>query len=146
AAKLPGSFGGRDFDQDYGARASINFPFGFLGAQNYLKARNQEKTLRSAELELQTAERALKTRVLSAQKDIELQVKAQKLLAFRVQAQKNAMENLQEEYAQGGASFLQLDTAQSKLLDSSNSQINAVNDLDISLANYKVLLGENVWE
>lgn len=142
---LPGAFGGKA-DPEYGVRASLNFPFGFLGAQNYLNIKNRKMGLRSAELDLQASVRSLKTRVLSAQKDIELQIKSQRLLEFRVKAQKDAMQNLQEEYAQGGANFLQLDNAQSKLLESSNSQINAVNDLDIALANYRILLGENIWE
>ena len=46
----------------------------------------------------------------------------------------------------GGTSFLQLDSSQTKLLDASNSQITAINDLDLALANYRVLLGEKIWE
>jgi outer membrane protein TolC len=142
---LPGAFGG-GADPSYGVAASLNFPFGFLGVQNYLGVKTQGAVLTSAELQLQNSIRSLKTSVLSAQKDIELQVKSQKLLEFQVKAQKDAMENLQTEYAQGGAEFLQLDSAQTKLLDSSNNQINAVNDLDIALANYMTLLGEKIWE
>lgn len=142
---LPGAFGGAA-QQRYGITASLNFPFGFFGAQNYLGVKTQRTVLNAAELQLQNYIRALKTNVLSAQKDIELQVKSQKLLEFQVKAQKDAMENLQIEYAQGGADFLQLDSAQTKLLDSSNNQINAVNDLDIALANYMTLLGEKIWE
>jgi outer membrane protein TolC len=143
---LPGAFGGAGASPRYGVTASLNFPFGFLGVQNYLGVNTQGAVLTAAELQLQNSIRALKTSVLSAQKDIELQVKSQKLLEFQVKAQKDAMENLQSEYAQGGAEFLQLDSAQTKLLDSSNNQINAVNDLDIALANYMTLLGEKIWE
>jgi len=143
---LPGAFGGGRADPVYGVTASLNFPFGFLGAQNYLGIKTQQAVLTSAELDLQNSIRSLKTNVLSSQKDIALQVKSQKLLDFQVKALKDAMENLQTEYAQGGAQFLQLDTAQTKLLDSSNNQINAVNDLDIALANYMTLLGEKIWE
>ena len=143
---LPGAFGGAGADPRYGVNASLNFPFGFFGAQNYLGVKTQRTVLTAAELQLQNSIRSLKTNVLSAQKDIELQVKSQKLLEFQVKAQKDAMENLQTEYAQGGADFLQLDSAQTKLLDSSNNQINAVNDLDIALANYMTLLGEKIWE
>ncbi len=142
---LPGAFGGAG-SPSYGVSASVNFPIGFFGAQNYLGVKTQKTVLTAAELQLQTSIRTLKTSVLSAQKDIELQVKSQKLLEFQVKAQKDAMENLQTEYAQGGAEFLQLDSAQTKLLDSSNNQINAVNDLDIALANYMTLLGEKIWE
>jgi outer membrane protein TolC len=143
---LPGAFGGAGADPVYGVSASLNFPFGFLGVQNYLGVKTQAAALTSAELQLQNSIRSLKTSVLSAQKDIELQVKSQKLLEFQVKAQKDAMDNLQTEYAQGGADFLQLDSAQTKLLDSSNNQINAVNDLDIALANYMTLLGDKIWE
>lgn len=143
---LPGAFGGGRADPVYGVTAALNFPFGFLGAQNYLGVKTQKAVLTSAELGLQNSIRSLKTRLLSAQKDIGLQVKSQKLLDFQVKALKDAMDNLQTEYAQGGAGFLQLDTAQTKLLDSSNNQINAVNDLDIALANYMTLLGEKIWE
>lgn len=143
---LPGAFGGRRASPDYGITASLDFPFGFLGAQNYLGVKIQKEVLTAAELDLQNSMRSLKTSVLSAQKDIALQVKSQKLLEFQVKAQKDAMDNLQTEYAQGGAEFLQLDNAQTKLLDSSNNQITAVNDLDIALANYMTLLGEKIWE
>ncbi len=146
ALGLPGAFGGGKADPAYGVTASLNFPFGFLGAQNYLDIKRQKMVLQSAELDLQAFVRSLKTSVLSAQKDIELQIKSQKLLEFTVKAQKEAMENIQTEYAQGGTSFLQLDTAQTKLLDSSNRQINAINDLDLALANYMTLRGEKVWE
>ncbi len=146
ALGLPGAFGGGKSDPAYGVMASLNFPFGFAGAQNYLGVKRQKMVLQAAELDLQVFVRSLKTMVLSAQKDIELQIKSQKLLEFTVKAQKEAMENIQTEYAQGGASFLQLDTAQTKLLDSSNSQINAINDLDLALANYMTLMGEKVWE
>ncbi len=143
---LPGAFGGAGAGPSYGVNAALSFPFGFFGAQNYLGVKTQKMVLTAGELQLQTSIRSLKTNVLSAQKDIELQVKSQKLLEFQVKAQKDAMDNLQTEYAQGGAEFLQLDTAQTKLLDSSNNQINAVNDLDIALANYMTLLGERIWE
>ena len=105
-----------------------------------------EAALKSAELEIENAVRALKTSVLSAQKDIELQVKASQLLAFQVKAQKETTDNLLGEYSLGGASFLQMDSSQTKLLDSSNGQITAANDLDLALANYRVLLGEKIWE
>ena len=39
-----------------------------------------------------------------------------------------------------------MDSSQTKLLDSSNGQITAANDLDLALANYRVLLGERIWE
>lgn len=130
----------------YSLGASLNLPFGFLGAQNYLEVKSLEAALSSAELELQNSVRALKTSVLSAQKDIELQVKSRQLLEFQVKAQSETIDNLLSEYSMGGASFLQLDSSQTKLLDSSNGQITAANDLDLALANYKVLLGEKIWE
>lgn len=143
---LPGAFGGRGASHAYGVTASLSLPFGFLGAQNYIGVKVQKAVLTSAELDLQNSMRTLKTSVLSAQKNIALQVKARKLLEFQVKAQKEAMDNLQAEYAEGGAGFLQLDNAQTKLLDSSNNQITAMNDLDIALANYRTLLGEKIWE
>jgi len=143
---LPGAFGGTGAGTSYGVNASLALPLGFFGVQNYLGVKTQKAVLTAAELQLQDSMRSLKTSVLSSQKDIELQVKSQKLLEFQVKAQKDAMDNLQTEYAQGGAEFLQLDSAQTKLLDSSNNQINAVNDLDIALANYLTLLGEKIWE
>lgn len=133
-------------NQAYGVGATLSFPFGFAGAQNYRDIETQKTVLRSAELELQDSIRTLKTSVLSAQKDIELQVKSRQLLEFQVKAQKDATDNLITEYSLGGTSFLQLDSSQTKLLDASNSQIAAVNDLDLALADYRVLLGENTWE
>lgn len=130
----------------YSLGASLSFPFGFLGLQNYLDIDAAGAALRSAELDLESAERTLKTAVLSAQKDIELQVKSRQLLEFQVRAQKDTTDNLLGEYSLGGADFTQLDSAQTKLLDAANSQIAAVNDLDLALANYRVLLGERVWE
>ncbi|OGR75644.1 MAG: hypothetical protein A2X32_03235 [Elusimicrobia bacterium GWC2_64_44] len=130
----------------YSLGASLNFPFGFFGLQNYLDIGAAGAALRSAELDLESSERALKTSVLSAQKDIELQVKSRQLLEFQVKAQKDTTENLMSEYSLGGADSLQLDSAQTKLLDASNAQIAAVNDFDLALANYRVLLGERVWE
>ena len=130
----------------YSLGASLSLPFGFLGAQNYLEVKNLEAALSSAELELEKSVRALKTSVLSAQKDIELQVKSRQLLEFQVKAQSETIDNLLSEYSMGGASFLQLDSSQTKLLDASNGQITAANDLDLALANYKVLLGEKIWE
>jgi outer membrane protein TolC len=132
--------------QAYGVGASLNFPFGFLGAQNWLDAKGQRASLKAAELELEDAVRALKTDVLTSQKDIELQVKSKQLLEFQVKAQKEATDNLLEEYSLGGASSLQLDSAQTKLLDASNSRISAENDLDLALAAYRALLGEEFWE
>ena len=126
--------------------ASLSFPFGFLGAQNLLQVSSLDAALKSSELEIENSVRALKTSVLSAQKDIELQVKSRQLLDFQVKAQKETTDNLLTEYSLGGASFLQLDSSQTKLLDSCNSQIAAVNDLDLALAAYKVLLGEQIWE
>jgi len=73
-------------------------------------------------------------------------VKSIKLLEFQVKAQTESTDNLLSEYSLGGAGFIQLDTAQTKLLDAGNSQISAVSDLDIALANYRVLLGEQIWE
>ncbi|MBI4350503.1 MAG: TolC family protein [Elusimicrobia bacterium] len=139
----PGGFGG---DPAYSLGASLSLPFGFLGAQNYLEVKNLEAALASAGLDLENSVRALKTSVLSAQKDIELQVKSRQLLEFQVKAQSETIENLLSEYSLGSASFLQLDSSQTKLLDSSNSQITAANDLDLALANYRVLLGEKIWE
>ncbi len=133
-------------DQSYGVGASLNFPFGFFGAQNSLGIKGQEAGLKASELELQSSVRSLKTDVLTAQKDIELQVKSRQLLEFQVKAQKDATDNLLTEYSLGGASFLPLDSSQTKLLDASNSQITAINDLDLALANYRVLLGEKIWE
>jgi len=130
----------------YSLGASLSLPFGFLGAQNYLDVDSFAAALKAAQLDLEDSVRALKTSVLLAQKDIELQVKSRQLLDFQVKAQTDTMDNLLTEYSLGGASFLQLDSSQTKLLDASNSQINAVNDLDLALANYRVLLGENIGE
>ncbi|MDO8803013.1 MAG: TolC family protein [Elusimicrobiota bacterium] len=130
----------------YGLGASLSYPFGFLGVQNSLELDVLESALISAGLEIENSARALKTSVLSAQKDIELQVKSRQLLEFQVKAQMDTTDNLLTEYSLGGASFLQLDSSQTKLLDSSNGQITAVNDLDLALANYRVLLGEKIWE
>ncbi|OGR38093.1 MAG: hypothetical protein A2X29_00090 [Elusimicrobia bacterium GWA2_64_40] len=138
--------GSWDGNPSYRLGASLSFPFGFLGAQNYLDIRTQEYALKSAELELEDSERTLKTGVLSAQADIALQVKSRQLLEFQVKALKDTTDNLLSEYSLGGASSLQLDSSQTKYLDSSNSQITALNDLDLALANYKVLLGEKIWE
>ena len=135
-----------DDGQTYGVGATLNFPFGFFGAQNYLDVSGRRAALKSSELELENSVRALKTEVLTAQKDIELQVKSRQLLEFQVKAQKDATANLLEEYSLGGASFLQLDSSQTKLLDASNGQITAFNDLDLALANYRALLGEEIWE
>jgi outer membrane protein TolC len=132
--------------QTYGVGATLNFPFGFLGAQNLLDAGGQKAALKAAELELEDAVRALKTEVLTKQKDIELQVKLKQLLEFQVKALKDTTDNLLSEYSQGGASSLQLDSSQTKYLDASNSQISAVNDLDLALAGYRALLGEPIWE
>lgn len=132
--------------QAYGVGATLTFPFGFLGAQNLLDARGQRAALKAAELDLEDAARALKTEVLTRQKDIALQVKSKQLLEFQVKALKATTDNLLSEYSQGGASSLQLDSSQTKYLDASNSQITAVNDLDLALAGYKALLGETIWE
>lgn len=132
--------------QAYGVGATLNFPFGFLGAQNLLDAGGQKASLKAAELELEDAARALKTEVLTRQRDIELQVKLKQLLEFQVKALKDTTDNLLSEYSQGGASALQLDSSQTKYLDASNSQISAVNDLDLALAGYRALLGETIWE
>jgi len=147
ALGLFGTPGGSwDGNPAYSLGASLSLPFGFLGAQNYLEAEALGAALKSARLEIENSERALKTSVLSAQQDIELQVKSIKLLEFQVKAQTESTDNLLSEYSLGGAGFIQLDTAQTKLLDAGNSQISAVSDLDIALANYRVLLGEQIWE
>jgi len=138
--------GSWDGNPSYRLGASLSFPFGFLGAQNYLDVRTQEYALKAAELDLEDSERALKTGVLSAQTDIALQVKSRQLLEFQVKALNATTDNLLSEYSLGGASSLQLDSSQTKYLDASNSQITALNDLDLALANYKVLLGEKIWE
>jgi len=138
--------GSPGIDPSYSLGASLNFPFGFLGAQNYLEVESLRADLTSAELEIENSARALKTSVLSAQKDIELQVKSRQMLEFQVKALSETTDNLLEEYSLGGASFLQMDSSQTKLLDSSNSQITSTNDLDLALANYKVLMGMKIWE
>ena len=138
--------GSWDGNPSYRLGASLSFPFGFLGAQNYLDIRTQSYALKSAELELEDSERTLKTGVLSAQADIALQVKTRQLLEFQVKALRATTDNLLSEYSLGGASSLQLDSSQTKYLDSSNNQITALNDLDLALANYKVLMGEKIWE
>lgn len=132
--------------QSYSLGASVSFPFGFFGAQNYFDVKGQHAALKAAELDLEDAVRSLKTSVLSAQKDVELQVKSRQLLDFQVKAQKDTTDNLLTEYSLGGASFLQLDSSQTKMLDASNNQITAINDLDLAIANYRVLLGEKIWE
>lgn len=138
--------GPRSGNPAYSLGASLNFPFGFFGLQNYLDIDAAGAALRSAELDLENSERALRTSVLSAQKDIELQVKSRQLLEVKVKAQNETTGNLMSEYSQGGADSLQLDSAQTKLLDASNAQIAALNDLDLAVANYRVLLGEQIWE
>ncbi|MGD9643416.1 MAG: TolC family protein [Elusimicrobiales bacterium] len=138
--------GSWDGNPSYRLGASLSFPFGFLGAQNYLDVRTQEYALKAAELDLEDSERTLKTGVLSAQTDIALQVKSRQLLEFQVKALNATTDNLLSEYSLGGASSLQLDSSQTKYLDASNSQITALNDLDLALANYKVLMGEKIWE
>ena len=114
--------------------------------QNYRDIDTQKAVLEAAELELKNSVRALKTSVLSAQNDIALQVKSRQLLEFQVNAQKDATDNLLTEYSVGNAAFLQLDSSQTKLLDASNSQITALNDLDLALAGYKGLLGDSFWD
>lgn len=147
ALGIMGTPGGSwDGNPSYRLGATLSLPFGFLGAQNYMDVRSAQYALSSAELDLEDSVRALKTTVLSAQKDIELYVKSRKLLDFQVKAQQDAAGNFISEYSQGGASFVQLDSAQTKLLDASNSRISAINDLDLALANYKALLGEKIWE
>ncbi len=131
---------------DYGLRASVSFPFGFFWAQNALEIRRSRDSLSSAEADLRDAERALRTEVLTAQKEIELQVKSRNLLEFQVKTQQESTGNLLSEYSLGGANMLQLDTAQTKLLDSTNGRIAAINALDIALAGYRALLGERIWE
>jgi len=135
-----------DEDRTYNVGASLSFPFGFMGVQNYLDVSAKKSALRSSELEMQNSVRSLRVSVLSAQKDIELQVKSQKLLEFQIKAQKEAVDNLLLDYSQGGANSQQLDVVYTKLLDARNNLINAVNDLDVSLVNYRVLLGEKIWE
>jgi outer membrane protein TolC len=73
-------------------------------------------------------------------------VKSRGLLEFQIKTQRESTDNLLSEYSLGGASMLQLDTAQTKLLDSTNGLIAAVNALDIALAEYRALLGERIWE
>ena len=73
-------------------------------------------------------------------------MKSRKLLEFQIKTQRESTDNLLSEYSLGGASMLQLDTAQTKLLDSTNGLIAAVNALDIALAEYRALLGERIWE
>lgn len=131
---------------DYGLRASLSFPFGFFWAQNALEIRRTRDSLSSAEAELRDAERALRTEVLTAQKEIELQVRSRNLLEFQVGTQRESTDNLIADYSLGGANMLQLDTAQTKLLDSTNRRIAAINALDIALAGYRALLGERIWE
>jgi outer membrane protein TolC len=131
---------------DYGLRASLSFPFGFFWAQNALEISRTRDSLSSAEADLRDAERALRTEVLTAQKEIELQVRSRDLLEFQVKTQKESTDNLLSEYSLGGANMLQLDTAQTKLLDSTNGRIAAINALDIALAGYRALLGERIWE
>ncbi len=133
-------------NQSYGLAASVSYSFGFFGAQKHYDLLGQKASIRSAELDLEDARRTLKTDVLTAQKNIELLVKSRQLLDFQVKAQKDTMDNLMGEFSLGGASSLQLDNSQTKLLDASNSQISAVNDLDLALAGYRVLLGERIWE
>ncbi|MDA8132654.1 MAG: TolC family protein [Elusimicrobia bacterium] len=130
----------------YALGASLRFPFGFLGAQNYLRTRTAASQLTSSELNLENSVRAMKTAVLTSQKDIELQVKSRQLLEFQVKAQRDTTDNLLNEYSLGGASFLQLDSSQAKMLDAGNSLVGAVNDLDLALFNYRALLGERIWE
>ena len=131
---------------DYSAGASLSLPFGFLGAQNAFNIAGQRAAAEAGELTLRDAERAFKTAFLNAREDIELQTKSLKLLEFQVKAQQEATDNLLVEYSQGGAQFLQLDTAQSKLRESSNALTDATNALELSRAGYAVLLGEAFWE
>lgn len=133
-------------DPSYSLGASLSFPFGFFGAQNYLGLKSAGSVLKSAELSLADSERSLKTEVLVKQKDIELQVRIRKLRDFQVAAQKAAAGNYRYEYSQGGATSLQVDNAQTKLLSASNGQITAINALDVALAEYRALLGEKIWE
>lgn len=130
----------------YSLGASLSLPFGFLGAQNYLDYKTAESADEAAEQDLRSAERSLKAAVLSSRKDIELNSRSLKLLEFQLKAQQSAAGAMASEYSLGGVGFLQLDSAQTKLLDASNAQIAAFNDLDLALANYRALLGERIWE
>ena len=131
---------------DYSAGASLIFPFGFMGAQNAFNIAGQRAAAEAAAQTLRDAERAFKTLFLNAREDIELQTKTLALLEFQVKAQQEATDNLLIEYSQGGAQFLQLDTAQSKLRESSNRLTDATNALELSRAGYRILLGEAFWE
>ncbi|MFA5162435.1 MAG: TolC family protein [Elusimicrobiales bacterium] len=138
--------GSWDGNPNYGMTLSLNFPFGFMGAQNYFSIGSQRAALKSAELDVENSIRALKTKVFSSQEDIALKVKSLKLLEFQVKVQQETTDNYLSEYSQGNAGFLDLDNAQTKLLDISNNQITAVNDLAVALAGCRALLGEKVWE
>ncbi len=140
----PGSSG--PGNPSYALSASVSFPFGFFGLQNYLKTKTAASKLGTAELNLQNSVRAMKTDVLTSQKDIELQVKSRQLLEFQVKAQRDTTDNLLSEYSLGGASFLQLDSSQTKMLDAGNNLVGAINDLDLALFSYRALLGERIWE
>jgi adhesin transport system outer membrane protein len=131
---------------DYGVGASLSWPVGFLGAQNAFNSAARRAAARSGTLGLAETERAFKASFLLARADIELQAESLRLLEFQVKAQKEATEELLKEYALGGAQFLQLDTAQTKLLDSSNQLIDALNALELARAGYRALLGEAFWE
>jgi outer membrane protein TolC len=131
---------------DYGVGASITWPLGFLGGQNAFNIAAQRAAARAGALGLAEAERAFKAGFLLARADIELQAETLRLLEFQVKAQQEATDELLKEYAQGGADFLQLDTAQSKLLDSSNQLIDALNALELARASYRALKGEAFWE
>lgn len=138
-------FHGRN-NPDYSLGAALTVPLGFGGIQNALRVAGAREALDAAELAQKNAARALKTTVLNAREDIALQAKSLSLLEFQVKAQREAVEELSAEYSQGGAQFLQLDTAQTKLLDSSNRLIDAANALDVAIANYRALLGDAVEE
>lgn len=131
---------------DYGVGASLSWPLGFFGAQSAFNVAAQRAAARSGALGLAEAERAFKAGFLLARADIELQAETLRLLEFQVKAQQEATDELLKEYALGGAQFLQLDTAQTKLLDSSNQLIDALNALELARAGYRAMLGEAFWE
>ncbi len=131
---------------DYSVGTSLTFPFGFLGAQNAFNIAGQRAAAEAGEMTLRDAERAFNSLFLNARGHRAAGLTSLKLLEFQVKAQQEATDNLLVEYSQGGAQFLQLDTAQSKLLESSNRLTDATNALELSRASYRILLGEAFWE
>lgn len=124
---------------------SLSLPVNFNIVSQWLSVRAAKKSRAQAEEALEAAKRSVRREAHGAHINLE-----RATLAFAIAAQKEDIANrnlelVSNQYRQGAADAIRLAQAQLDYLDARNERTQALNDIFINRARYRLAVGDPVW-